>query len=75
VLIAVLGATFGLAIGVLFGWLVVTALAGQGITELGLPAGQLIASVILAALAGVVAAILPARRAARTEILRAIAAE
>ena len=45
-----------------------------GITELSLPVGQLIVLMILAALIGVVAAILPARRAAKLNVLEAIRA-
>ena len=42
VIIAVLGAVLGLAVGVFFGWTIVRALASQGITEFTLPAGQLV---------------------------------
>jgi putative ABC transport system permease protein len=75
VLIAVLGATFGIGIGVLFGWLVTKALAEQGITEFALPIGQLAAAVIAAAGAGMLAAVVPGRRASRIDILRALDAE
>ena len=40
-----------------------------------LPVGTLIAVVILAAIAGVVAAIPPARRAAKVDVLRAVTTE
>jgi putative ABC transport system permease protein len=72
VIIAVLGAVLGLAIGVFFGWTVVRALRGQGITEFALPAGQLVGFVLAAGLAGILAAILPGRRAAKVDMLRAI---
>jgi putative ABC transport system permease protein len=39
------------------------------------PVGQLGAAVLLAAIAGVLAAILPARRAARLDVLRAVTVE
>jgi putative ABC transport system permease protein len=75
VIIAVLGAVLGLAIGVFFGWTIVRALSGQGITEFRLPAGQLVAFVLAAGVAGILAAVLPGRRAARIDVLRAITTE
>ena len=73
VIIAMLGTTLGLGIGVFFGWALVHALAAQGITQLVVPVGQLGVVVVVAAIAGVTAAILPARRAAKLDVLGAIA--
>jgi putative ABC transport system permease protein len=75
VLIAVMGALFGVVIGILFGWAMQQALAPQGFTELGIPGAQIAIYVVLAAVAGVLAAIMPARRAARLNILEAVAYE
>jgi putative ABC transport system permease protein len=75
VIIAVLGAVLGLAVGVFFGWTIVRALASQGITEFSLPGGQLAGFVLAAAIAGILAAVLPGRRAARIDVLRAITTE
>jgi putative ABC transport system permease protein len=75
VIIAILGAVLGIAIGVAFGWSLQQALASQGVTELRIPGGQLVLYLVLAGLAGVLAAILPARRAARLNVLRAISYE
>jgi putative ABC transport system permease protein len=75
VIIAILGAVLGIAIGVAFGWSIQQALASQGLTELRIPGGQLVLYLVLAGLAGVLAAILPARRAARLNVLRAISYE
>lgn len=75
VLIAVLGAALGLVIGSLFGWMVVQALSDLGISQFVIPGARLVNAVVLAALAGVVAAIVPARRAARTDVLRALQTE
>jgi putative ABC transport system permease protein len=75
VIIAVLGAVLGLAVGVFFGWTIVRALSSQGITEFALPVGQLAGFVLAAALAGILAAVLPGRRAARIDMLRAITTE
>ena len=75
VITALLGTGLGLIIGLFFGWAVVRALSGDGINQLTIPVGQLIVVVVLAALAGVVAAILPARRAARLDVLSAISTD
>jgi putative ABC transport system permease protein len=75
VIIALLGTALGLLIGVFFGWALVRALNGRGVTEFSLPVGTLLWFVLCAALAAVVAAVLPGRRAARVDILRAIATE
>ena len=74
VLIALLGAVFGLTIGVLFAWLVVTALGDEAPLTLSIPAVQVLAGLLIAALAGVLASVIPARRAGRTDILRALQA-
>ncbi|MDX6199272.1 MAG: putative transport system permease protein [Actinomycetota bacterium] len=73
VVIAVYGALLGLGVGVAFGWALVRALHGQGVTEFALPYGRLVQVLIVAALAGVLAAALPARRAARLDVLEAVA--
>ena len=75
VIVAVLGAILGIVIGIVFAWALQRSLSDLGITELSLPVGQLIVLMILAALIGVVAAILPARRAAKLNVLEAISYE
>jgi putative ABC transport system permease protein len=75
VIIAIMGALLGVVIGVFFGWALQQAVASQGVTELVIPFGQLTIYVIIAALAGVAAAIWPARRAARLNVLEAISYE
>src|SRR5262249_54437191 len=65
VVISVFGAVLGLAVGLGLGAAVVRALHDQGITELALPWTQLVTYLILAAIVGVIAAVLPAMRAAR----------
>ena len=72
-LIAVFGVFGGLFVAVLFGWAVITALESEGFNELVIPVGQLAVMALIGAVAGVVAAILPARRAARLDVLGAIA--
>jgi putative ABC transport system permease protein len=75
VIIAVFGAVLGAVVGIFFGWAMVQALRSQGITTLTVPAGQLIVYIVIAGLFGVIAAILPARRAARLNVLEAISTE
>jgi putative ABC transport system permease protein len=75
VIVAVLGAILGIVIGIVFAWALQRSLSDLGITELSLPVGQLIVLMVLAALIGVVAAILPARRAAKLNVLEAISYE
>ena len=75
VIIAVQGAVLGLVIGIFFGWALVRALADQGLNTLSVPIPSLAAVVVLAAVAGVVAAILPARRAAKLDVLKAVVTE
>jgi putative ABC transport system permease protein len=75
VIISVMGALFGVIIGILFGWALQQALAPQGFDTLGIPGGQLTIYVVVSGLLGVAAAILPARRAAKLNILESIAYE
>jgi putative ABC transport system permease protein len=75
VIIAIMGAVLGVMIGVFFGWALQQALANQGVTELVIPVGQLAVYVVFAAMAGVLAAVWPARRAAKLNVLEAISYE
>jgi putative ABC transport system permease protein len=74
VIISVFGAVLGIVLGIIFGWAVVRALSDQGLLFV-LPIGQLIGALFAAGVAGVVAAILPAWRASRLNVLEAIAYE
>ena len=71
VITSIVGALMGIVVGVAFAWVITTRFAGQGIT-FSIPGGQLVVFVVLAVIVGVIAAILPARRAARIDILEAI---
>jgi putative ABC transport system permease protein len=75
VIIAVLGAVLGIVMGVLFGWAMQRALSDQGVDRLSIPVGQLVLTLVVAGLLGVLAAVWPARRASRVDILRAISYE
>ena len=74
VITALIGAVLGLTLGVLFAILVSRPLADEGFT-LSIPIGTLLLFLVLAAIAGVVAAIGPARRASRLDVLEALAYE
>jgi putative ABC transport system permease protein len=73
VIIAMFGTALGLGLGVLFGWAMTNALADEGLDTFTIPVGQLVVITVISALAGVGAAIMPARRAARTDVLKAVA--
>jgi putative ABC transport system permease protein len=75
VIITILGAVLGLAVGAFFGWAAVSSMGSIGVDQLSFPVGRLILFVVVAGLAGVVAAIFPARRAAKLDVLLAIAHE
>ena len=75
VIIALFGAILGVVIGIFFGWSVVTALADEGFSAFAIPYFQVILGLLLAGVAGVLAAIWPARKAARLNILEAIGYE
>ncbi len=74
VIISVFGATLGVVLGIVFGWAVARALAEQGLRFV-LPGGQLVGAVAAAGVAGVVAAVIPAWRASRLNILAAVSYE
>ena len=75
IIIAVFGTALGLAVGTFFGWATVRAMADQGIDTLTVPVTSLAVVTLIAAFAGAVAAVLPARRAARIDVLRALEAQ
>jgi putative ABC transport system permease protein len=74
-IIAVQGTLLGLLIGVFLGWALVRALADEGIEVFAVPVTTLAVVVLLSGLAGMAAAVLPGRRAARLDVLRAVATE
>ncbi len=75
VAISVLGAVLGVVMGIVFGVTLQRAIADQGIDVLSIPWLQLVIFVVLAALVGVLAAVFPARRAAKLDVLTAITTE
>jgi putative ABC transport system permease protein len=75
VIVAVLGAVLGVGMGLLFGIALQRAIADKGVDVLAIPWARLVVFVALAAVAGVLAAVLPARRASRLDVLQAIGSE
>ncbi len=74
VITALIGAVLGIVLGVVFAVVVSRPLADEGFT-LSIPVAALLAMLVLALIAGVVAAIGPARRASRLDVLEALAYE
>ncbi|GAB3164831.1 FtsX-like permease family protein [Myceligenerans halotolerans] len=76
VLVAGVGAVAGIVLGLVFGWAgSVTALSVMGDVTFTIPWTQLIAVLAVALVAGLIASVLPARRAVRTSPVEALAAE
>ncbi|MET7396192.1 FtsX-like permease family protein [Dactylosporangium sp. NPDC005572] len=73
VVISVFGALLGLGVGTGLGAAVVRALRDEGFSRLAFPWTQMATYLVLAALVGVIAAVLPSIRAARVNVLQAIA--
>jgi putative ABC transport system permease protein len=69
VITALIGGVLGIVLGVVLGALLV---ARVEFIEFSLPIGQIIVFAIAAVIVGIVAAIFPARRAARLNVLQAL---
>ncbi len=71
-IVCIFGAALGLALGVLFAWAAISAIPGEIISTVSIP--WVLMGIILAvsAVIGVLAAFLPARRAAQLDVLEAI---
>jgi putative ABC transport system permease protein len=68
---AIIGGILGIAVGLIFGWIVAQGLSDQGLVFV-VPYSQLVGFLIVATLFGILAAILPARRAAKLNVLEAL---
>ena len=71
--IAVFGAVMGMVIGLGLGWAFIKVLADTGLENAVVPWGQLAIMLVSSAVVGVIAAIWPSTRAAKTPPLEAIA--
>ncbi|GAB6902925.1 ABC transporter permease [Kineosporia succinea] len=72
---AVFGAVLGMALGLVLGLVLQRALVSQGLEILSIPWMTLFIVLVSSAVAGMIAAILPAWRAVRLDVLRAITAD
>jgi putative ABC transport system permease protein len=68
---ALIGAALGIAVGLFLAFLVTRVLEDEGI-RFALPVGSLALFVLAAIVVGILAAVVPARRAARLNVLRAL---
>jgi len=75
VILSLFGAIIGVVVGTALGVAFAASLSKQGITDIVVPYASLVVFLVLAGLLGLVAASWPARRAARMDVLSAIAAE
>ncbi|TRW44941.1 ABC transporter permease [Georgenia yuyongxinii] len=75
VLMALLGAVTGIGLGTAAGVALARALSDQGISSVAVPVPTLGIYLVVAAVVGVLAAVGPARRASRVDVLRAITVE
>lgn len=73
VIVCLFGALLGIALGVLFGWAAVSAIPDDVIGDIAIPYESVIFTILIAALAGVAAAVIPAYIAAKRNVLEAIA--
>jgi putative ABC transport system permease protein len=71
VITALIGGLLGMVLGIVFAALIAQPLKDEGFT-LSYPVGSLVLLLVLAGLAGVLAAILPARRASRLDVLQSL---
>ncbi len=74
-IIALFGTVLGIAMALFFAWAVVRALHDQGFTKFSAAPLQLVVIVVITAVATLVWASLPARRAAKLDVLRAVEQE
>ena len=73
VITSLLGAVIGVVLGLVSGFLLVLALRDQGVTVFSVPVFSTVAILVIAFIVGVVAAIIPAWRATKVDIIEAIA--
>jgi putative ABC transport system permease protein len=74
-IVAVFGGLMGITVGVLFGWATVEIIPDSFVSSFSIPWGTLWIYLVIVAVAGLVAASIPARRASRLNVLEAISYE
>ena len=72
VITSLLGAVLGIVLGLALGWVVVFSLRDQGLTSFQIPVGTTIAIMVLSFIVGVLAAVYPAWRATKVDVLEAL---
>jgi putative ABC transport system permease protein len=76
IVVALFGAVGGLALGSFLGWAMFQAIAAsEGLGTFAVPTGQLVMVLVLGGFVGLMAAVRPARRAAKLDVLQAIATD
>ncbi|MGH8992786.1 MAG: ABC transporter permease [Acidimicrobiia bacterium] len=75
VVIALFGTVGGVGLGIFLGWALVLAASSEGIASFSAPPGQMVTVLIAGAIVGVFAGLRPAARAAKLNVLAAIASE
>jgi putative ABC transport system permease protein len=75
VLTSVYGAVVGVVMGLVLGYVVIAALRDQGLDKYSVPVPTIGAILVIAFVVGVIAAVVPAWRATKLDILQAIATE
>jgi putative ABC transport system permease protein len=75
VITSLYGALVGVAMGLVLGYVVILALRDQGLDKFSVPVSDVVLIIVLAFVVGVLAAVIPARRATKIDILSAIATD
>ena len=75
VITSLYGALVGVAMGLVLGYVVILALRDQGLDKFSVPVSDVLLIIVLAFVVGVLAAVIPARRATKIDILAAIATD
>ena len=75
VILSIFGAVIGVILGTGLGVALASALKKQGITDIAVPWSSLVVFLVISGLLGLGAASWPARRAAKLDVLAAIASE
>jgi putative ABC transport system permease protein len=72
VVIALIGAVVGLVVGLAWGWVFTRSLRSEGLSVFSVPVRELLVFLGFAVIAGIAAAVVPAWRASRLDVLDAI---